>query len=672
MSGFPSKNKLRRKGEASRSVHAPHGLNLGPRKLSSLDPQFVKFPSRVVLFVNHVCLLFCQSCPTQYQRVTSILMLDNGGDKNTYYKCLKLSSQDLWIWQCFLWDDAGANNDINVLDNSPLFDDLLDDLAPVVPYVVNGVQYRNGYYLADGIYPEWASFVKSFTVATDPKHTYFKQRQESARKDVERAFGVLQGRWGLIQQPARAYEVNTLRRIMYAGIIMHNMILEDQNMSVVDWKHVYSNPARSLQTNEEIKVENEIRAGNEKLEETEREGDDIQISNDEFAPETNQFHEFYKSVSKGNNDEYNGRNVDNVTPLLDVVMTMVRMQALVDDEDVLLNSAFELRMQALVNNEDVLVNSALELSASANSKEDNVNSSKDGNIEHRRVNNRLINQGTMAGVDVDTLTMKQYLALSRENKAPGVVKPKIGGNVNFKIKSQFMRELREDSFSGKKTRMLTITLIGSSASLAYSIFLKYYPPSLTAKQLEDIYNFKQEGDESLYQAWERYNDMLYKCPTYDINSHQKVNIFYKGLSTMNRQLFDSHGPIPGMRPAQALTAIQTMAGHSQKWHEGMTSMSIRSSGSNDGRAALVNKLETLGRDMKKLKESVYAIQVGCQICEGPHLDKDCPLNKEVKQVEEVRYGEFGRTTPFNGNNGGKFRVGPPGYYTKTDNHTPYV
>ncbi|GJW06469.1 ALP1-like protein isoform X1 [Tanacetum coccineum] len=158
-----------------------------------------------------------------------------------------VASQDLWIWHAF-YGMAGANNDINVLDNSPLFDDLLDDLAPVVPYVVNGVQYRNGYYLADGIYPEWASFVKSFTVATDPKHTYFKQRQESARKDVERAFGVLQGRWGLIQQPARAYEVNTLRRIMYAGIIMHNMILEDQNMSVVDWKHVYSNPARSLQT----------------------------------------------------------------------------------------------------------------------------------------------------------------------------------------------------------------------------------------------------------------------------------------------------------------------------------------------------------------------------------------------------------------------------------------
>ncbi|GJR34344.1 hypothetical protein Tco_1210028 [Tanacetum coccineum] len=58
--------------------------------------------------------------------------------------------------------------------------------------------------------------------------------------------------------------------------------------------------------------------------------------------------------------------------------------------------------------------------------------------------------GTMAGVDVDTLTVEQYLALSRENQAPGVVKPKIGGNVNFEIKIQFMRELREDTFSGKK------------------------------------------------------------------------------------------------------------------------------------------------------------------------------------------------------------------------------
>ncbi|GJU81041.1 hypothetical protein Tco_1283406 [Tanacetum coccineum] len=296
-----------------------------------------------------------------------------------------------------------------------------------------------------------------------------------------------------------------------------------------------------------------------------------------------------------------------------------------------------------------------------------------------------------------------------------MVKPKIGGNVNFEIKSQFMRELREDTFSENKdedahnhiNRVLSIvglfnilrvskdavmlrvfpfTLTGSPKRwvdrlasrtintwdlLKKAFIQRYCPPSMTAKQLEDIHNFKQEGDESLYQAWERYNDLLYKCPTHDINSHQKVNIFYKGLSTMNRQLLDSQGPIPGMRPAQALTTIQILADHSQKWHDGTTSRKIRSSSSNDGLAALVSKLDNPGRDMKKLKESVYAIQVGCQICKGPHLDKDCPLNEEVKQVEEVRYREFGRTTPFNENNKGKFCVGPPGYYTKIDNRPPY-
>ncbi|GJU77387.1 FAR1-related sequence 10 [Tanacetum coccineum] len=112
-----------------------------------------------------------------------------------------VASHDLWIWHAF-FGVAGTNNDINVLDNSSLFDDLLDDIALVTPFMVSGVGFENAYYLAGEIYPHWASFVKSFTVANDEKHSYFKKRQESAPTDVERAFGVLQGRCGIIQQSA--------------------------------------------------------------------------------------------------------------------------------------------------------------------------------------------------------------------------------------------------------------------------------------------------------------------------------------------------------------------------------------------------------------------------------------------------------------------------------------
>ncbi|GJS19957.1 hypothetical protein Tco_0448589 [Tanacetum coccineum] len=113
-----------------------------------------------------------------------------------------------------------------------------------------------------------------------------------------------------------------------------------------------------------------------------------------------------------------------------------------------------------------------------------------------------------------------------------------------------------------------------------------------------------------------------------------VNIFYNGLGALNSQLLDLQGPYPGMTLVQALTAIQTMVDHSQKSHDGSSSRNIESSSNSEGIAAIVNKLENLGQEMKKLKENVHAIQVGCQICKGSHLDKDCPLKEEPSSGEK--------------------------------------
>ena len=59
----------------------------------------------------------------------------------------------------FFFGITGAHNDINVLNKSPLFIDAINGEAasPRVNYIVNGTQYDTGYYLADGIYPEWAA-----------------------------------------------------------------------------------------------------------------------------------------------------------------------------------------------------------------------------------------------------------------------------------------------------------------------------------------------------------------------------------------------------------------------------------------------------------------------------------------------------------------------------------
>ncbi|KAD6454217.1 hypothetical protein E3N88_08923 [Mikania micrantha] len=102
-----------------------------------------------------------------------------------------VASYDLWIWHAF-FGTRGSCNDINVLHRSPIFDDVLSGRAPNVSYVVNGREYNMAYYLTNGIYPPWETFVKSITSPQLRKDKLFAQHQEANRKDVERAFGVLQ------------------------------------------------------------------------------------------------------------------------------------------------------------------------------------------------------------------------------------------------------------------------------------------------------------------------------------------------------------------------------------------------------------------------------------------------------------------------------------------------
>ncbi|RWR85203.1 putative nuclease HARBI1 [Cinnamomum micranthum f. kanehirae] len=138
-----------------------------------------------------------------------------------------VASYDLWIWHAF-FELPGSHNNINVLDRSPIFTGLGEGRTPLTNYSINGHEYTTGYYLADGIYPSWATFVKTIPCSNGPKATNFVAAQESARKDVERAFGVLHARFSIVRGPARFWDRQTLQHIMKACIIMHNMIIEDE------------------------------------------------------------------------------------------------------------------------------------------------------------------------------------------------------------------------------------------------------------------------------------------------------------------------------------------------------------------------------------------------------------------------------------------------------------
>ncbi|GKA62673.1 hypothetical protein Tco_0762192 [Tanacetum coccineum] len=58
-------------------------------------------------------------------------------------------------------------------------------------------------------------------------------------------------------------------------------------------------------------------------------------------------------------------------------------------------------------------------------------------------------------VDINTLTMEQYLPLIQDNIRPSVVKPEIGDDVEFEINSNFIRELKRKLFKGEIVKAKT-------------------------------------------------------------------------------------------------------------------------------------------------------------------------------------------------------------------------
>ena len=82
-----------------------------------------------------------------------------------------VASYDLWIWHAY-FGLPGSLNDINVLDQSPLFQDIQDGNGPDVNFTVNGTQYNMGYYLSDGIYPPWATLIQTISNPVGEKKRY--------------------------------------------------------------------------------------------------------------------------------------------------------------------------------------------------------------------------------------------------------------------------------------------------------------------------------------------------------------------------------------------------------------------------------------------------------------------------------------------------------------------
>ena len=147
-----------------------------------------------------------------------------------------LCDYHLWFWHVS-YGYAGTMNDKSILSHSPLMDMLLDGTfekveteSGIVPYTIGEESFDKSFILVDGIYPSFSRFVRGIKEPIDPTEKIFTAWQEGARKDIERAFGVLQAKYQFISRPMQLMDLESIANRVTCCLLLHNIGVADRVM----------------------------------------------------------------------------------------------------------------------------------------------------------------------------------------------------------------------------------------------------------------------------------------------------------------------------------------------------------------------------------------------------------------------------------------------------------
>jgi hypothetical protein len=177
-----------------------------------------------------------KNCPMEWQGVFK------GREKSMSTIVMEaVCDYHLWFWHV-CYGNPGSMNDSNVLETSPLLEMLLnrsfvkvEEDSGVVPFYIHGHDqpFHKTFLLVDGAYPKYCRFVRTINPPITQQEKNFSRWQEGARKDIERAFGVLQCRFKAMSTPIQSLHMAGATNLTACCIILHNMGVSDRIMGDV-------------------------------------------------------------------------------------------------------------------------------------------------------------------------------------------------------------------------------------------------------------------------------------------------------------------------------------------------------------------------------------------------------------------------------------------------------
>ncbi|XP_024042922.1 uncharacterized protein LOC112099709 [Citrus clementina] len=184
------------------------------------------------------------------------------------------------------------------------------------------------------------------------------------------------------------------------------------------------------------------------------------------------------------------------------------------------------------------------------------------------------------------------------------------------------------------------------SELADKFLMKYFPPTKNAKLRNEITSFYQLEDESLYEAWERFNELLRRCPHHGIPCCIQLETFYNGLNPSTRLMVDAsaNGALLSKSYTEAYEILKRIANNNYQWPS-VRQPAIRGSAgvhNIDAITALSTQVTSLTNITKAVTSATATVkqvtEPSCVYCGEEHDFDNCPRNPTL-----VNYvGNFNR------------------------------
>ncbi|KAK8676075.1 hypothetical protein V6N13_034129 [Hibiscus sabdariffa] len=101
----------------------------------------------------------------------------------------------------------------------------------------------------------------------------------------------------------------------------------------------------------------------------------------------------------------------------------------------------------------------------------------------------------------------------------------------------------------------------SWTQLCRSFLAKFSYTNMTDHLRNQITSFRQEDDEAMHEAWERYRDLFRCCPMHGLPKWTQVSIFYNSVNTPTRMMLDAsaNGTLLDKPPRESLEILDKLA-----------------------------------------------------------------------------------------------------------------